>query len=446
MTEPPGALPTADSELWSLLDTFVDGTATPAQRDQLETRLRAEPRARQFYVAYLDLHAALQWRTRGEAAPRPRPARRRWALPFGTVAAAGIVLALGLLALRSYQPGTEDGDLPELPDAPPGAVAVLIGNPQTVWEPDMRLPTATGAPLPPGRLKLKAGVVEIAFRSGGEVLLEGPADLDVRAPDRAFLHKGKLTANVPQGAEALRLDMPGVAVTDRAGECGLLCDETGRSEVHVFAGQVDADPTDGAGAPRPGTRLHGGGGARLDAERQTLMPVPLNAEAFAHLRPDIRVIEASVRGGQFAQRPFPTAGLLVKHSIADYTWESYLCFDLSGVKGKVSEARVRLVPVRVGMPLVNAAALAADTAWAEATLTWDSRPASGPVLATWTAVAGQAVEFDVTRQVHEALAADRRLSLCLFAPQLKRGNSLVQYGSRKGEAESRPQLLVTIEP
>jgi hypothetical protein len=175
--------------------------------------------------------------------------------------------------------------------------------------------------------------------------------------------------------------------------------------------------------------------------------VPLNEGAFAHLRPEVRVSDASVRDGEYARRNFATAPrLAVKNSIPSYSSEAFLRFDLSGVKGKVREARVRLVPVRVGQPLDNAAAFVRDNQWSETTLTWDTKPLSGPAFATWTAEAGKPVEFDVTRFVREALAGDKMLSLRLFAPEMIRGNSVVVYGSRKGDAESRPQLLVTTEP
>jgi hyaluronate lyase len=178
-----------------------------------------------------------------------------------------------------------------------------------------------------------------------------------------------------------------------------------------------------------------------------LTPVPLNEDAFAQLRPEVRVCDASVRGGQFADRNFGIAPyLMVKHSIPDFTWESYVCFDLAGVKGQVRSARVRLMPVNIGMRLTNAAAVVADQPWGETSLTWDTRPATGPTLATWTPAVGEPVEFDVSSAVHDALAADKRLTLRLFAPQLRRGNSFVQYGSRRGPADARPQLLITFAP
>jgi hypothetical protein len=453
-------LPPADDELWLLVEAMVDGAVTPGERERLEGRLRAEPQARLFYVAYLDLHAHLQWRTRGESAPpagaslprsevqgRWRP-RRLWESVARPSVAVFLALSAGfLVALLALRRGAEGEESPDLPGAPDRSVAVLIDSRNTIWEADMALPTRTGSALAPGRLKLRAGVVEVAFHGGGEVLLEGPAEFDVSAPDRAFLHRGKLTAKVPVGVPAFRIGMPGVVVTDLGGECGLLRDDAGVTEIHVFDGRVGADPADHQGESLPGMRLPENGGARVDASPWTVTPVPLNEDAFLNLRPEVRVIDAAVRGGQFAGRNFGTASLLmVKNSIPDYCWETYLRFDLSGIKGRVGEAVVRLVPVRVGQPFTNAVALVADNQWGETTLTWDTRPPSGPAFAGWTVREGEPVEFDVTGLVQDALAGDRKLSLRVFAPNYERAKSFVQYGSRKGGSESRPQLLVTTLP
>jgi hypothetical protein len=456
MSEQPTPLPPADEELWSLVEALVEGSATPEQRDRLETRLRADPQARLFYVAWLDLHAHLQWLTRGEAPPRadsreaaPRRLRPRlFGSPLRAALAASVLLVAGLLTLFLLaRQGWEPAESPDLADAPAGSVAVLIDNSNTVWEKDTTLPTGPGSALPPGRLKLRAGVVEIAFHHGGEVLLEGPADFEVSAPDRAFLHHGKLTAKVPEGAPAFQVGMPGVVVTDQGGECGLLRDESGLTEVHVFAGQVGASPTNEDGQPLPETRLQEKAGALLDASRGTITPVPLKEQVFAHLRPEIRVANVSVRSGQFADRTFATVSeLMVKNSIPDYTWDTYLGFDLSGVKGPVRAASVRLIPLRVGQPLDNAAAFVPENRWSETTMTWNNKPPSGPPFARWTVQEGEPVEFDVTAWVRAALAGDKRLSLRIFAPDRKRGSAWVQYGSRRGDPESRPQLLLTIGP
>src|SRR5262249_30888580 len=185
------------------VEALVQGTATAAQRDRLEARLAAEPSSRWFYVAYLDLHAHLQWTTRGEAAPPrdaqeppsrgnevPAPGRRvgarsRWAL------AAAVALAVGLAAALVSRPGAEDEEAVEMPPVPAGSVAVLIDAKNAVWEDDMVLPTAAGSALPPGRLKLRAGVVEVAFNAGGGGPGGGAARVEVQARARGSPPRGE---------------------------------------------------------------------------------------------------------------------------------------------------------------------------------------------------------------------------------------------------------------
>jgi len=107
---------------------------------------------------------------------------------------------------------------------------------------------------------------------------------------------------------------------------------------------------------------------------------------------------------------------------------------------------VRLMPVRMGEPVMTAAAFVPNNLWGETTLTWDTKPLSGPAFAFGTVAETEPVEFDVTCLVQEALAGDKKLSLRIFAPNYKRVQCDVEYGSRKGNDETRPQLLVTTLP
>src|SRR5690242_10699840 len=56
-----------DDELWTLVESVVIGAADADGFHRLEKRLHSDAAARQFYVEYLDLHAQLQWRTRGQS-------------------------------------------------------------------------------------------------------------------------------------------------------------------------------------------------------------------------------------------------------------------------------------------------------------------------------------------------------------------------------------------
>jgi hypothetical protein len=469
MNESRSGMPPADDELWSLVESFVEGTASSDDCRRLETRLHEDETARQFYVAYLDLHAQLQWRTRGKSDraaaigtgeehfasaedphPSPRPKRegtvfrRRLIWPSLAAALSLSAAAVVFLAISMPRRGPEDSETPDLPLKPAGSVAVLIDNAAPVWEAGTSGPTKTGSYLSPGRLRLKSGVVEIAFDRGGEILLEGPADFDVSAVDRGFLHRGKLTAKSSQPGSSFFVNMPGAA-TNIEGECGLLYETSGHAEVHVFAGEVRADPTDARGEALPGGKRIENAAAAIDPSQRTFTPVPINAITFARLRPEVRLIDAAVRDGSHAGENFGAAPeLVVKNSIPGYSWETFLRFDLSGVKGPISEATVRLMPLKVGQPMENAAAVVArDDAWSEQAITWDNKPPSSQTIATWSVTGPVAVEFDVTQQVRDALAGDKRLALRIFAPHRKRGSAYVQYGSREGDPNLRPQLLIT---
>jgi hypothetical protein len=74
MSRTPLKLPPADSELARLVESFCDGTITPAEGRRLESLLAGDREAQLFYVAYLDLHAQVQWMTRGDGNDVPAPA------------------------------------------------------------------------------------------------------------------------------------------------------------------------------------------------------------------------------------------------------------------------------------------------------------------------------------------------------------------------------------
>src|SRR5262249_27608471 len=159
-----------------------------------------------------------------------------------------------------------------------------------------------------------------------------------------------------------------------------------------------------------------------DARERLLAEVPLNFVAFANLRPRVWISDAAVRDGSHAEENFGAAPqLIVKNSIAGYSWETFLQFDLTGLNPPVESAVVRLVPLHVGQPLVNAAALVPGSEkWSEPAITWGTKPSSGPAFVTWTVSDLTPVEIDVTQQVRQALARDRRLSLRIYAPHRKR--------------------------
>src|SRR4051812_24365220 len=355
----------ADEPLQILVEAIVDGSADLRQRDELESRLRSDADARRFYVEYLDLHAQLQWRTRGmsdrvagEARASLKNQRRqntRQIVAASLAALTSLATAVTVfIALFVPRPLPEDAETPDLLAKPAGAVAVLIENGPAVWEPTSARPKV-GSYLLPGRLKLKSGVVEVALARGGKIVLEGPSELDVSAADRGFLHHGKLAAKVTDKSVPLILNLPG-AIANIDGECGLLFDTSGRPELHVFNGEARAELANPRGDALPGGRLIEHAATAFDSQEHLLTDVPLNFVAFANLRPSVWISDAAVRDGGHTDENFGAAPqLVVKNSIAGYSWETFLEFDVSALAGPIESAAVRLVPLHVGQAMENAA-------------------------------------------------------------------------------------------
>lgn len=101
----------------------------------------------------------------------------------------------------------------------------------------------------PGRFTLEKGVAEVTFNSGARVYLEGPAVLDVERPDRAFLQRGRLTAEVPKPATGFVINTPRVNVVDIGTRFGVSVEDSGDTEVHVMQGLVEVSRLTGNGVP-----------------------------------------------------------------------------------------------------------------------------------------------------------------------------------------------------
>jgi hypothetical protein len=120
--------------------------------------------------------------------------------------------------------------------------------------------------------------------------------------------------------------------------------------------------------------------------------------------------------------------------------ESYLKFELAGLSGTISSAKLRLYVPSVaywGSEGGGSVAKMSNTTWSEASVTYNTRPAiDGPTLATLGAVnAGQWYELDVT----PAVTGNGTLSLGMKSSS----SNGAHYASRESGAFA-PQLQVTM--
>ncbi len=201
-----------------------------------------------------------------ERGSKPRP--MGW---WDWVKAAGVAAAAAIAAIFLLQNvRVTDGD-----DAGGGSggdardrfvARITAENPGAAWAKPLPLDPVTSdagsaednGPLPivaedgwirPGRLTLESGVAEVTFNSGARIFLEGPAVLEVERPNRAFLERGKLTAEVPKPATGFVINTPRVNVVDLGTRFGVSVEKSGDTEVHVMQGVVEVSRLTGNAAP-----------------------------------------------------------------------------------------------------------------------------------------------------------------------------------------------------
>ena len=180
---------------------------------------------------------------------------------FGYLAQVSVVVVL-LLLVGSFVWfwGKGETNLPEEPVVVspeplielPRYVGMLLDTEDAVWE-DEELgdDIAYGTRFTAGKqLWLKSGIARIRFESGAGVVLEGPAQIELRSSMNAKLKYGKLAAYVPDEAHGFTVDTPKMEIVDQGTRFGTVVDPLGKAEVHVFEGEVDIKPKAQAEQPR----------------------------------------------------------------------------------------------------------------------------------------------------------------------------------------------------
>jgi hypothetical protein len=278
----------------------------------------------------------------------------------------------------------------------PKPLATLVETNGARWD-NSSLPTAPGSSLRAGRLRLADGVARIVFRSGAEVSLEGPAELELTGTNACFLHAGALTAHVPEQARGFLVGTANARLIDHGTDFGISTDAAGRAQVQVLQGEVELQHDRSGEKLRLLTRES----AAIGAER--FSPTgksegELDRYAFARpvaaaRKPTLIVTTAGGTGdAAYAVSPnslihFSDTLLLVKNSTTkNYLRKAYLRFDLAPLRErKVADAALTLNFESTGFgyaSLTGECAFAvygltddAQDDWSGETLTWENAPA-----------------------------------------------------------------------
>lgn len=287
-----------ESALEALLGRYVDGTATENEMADLEARVLADDaladRASRWCLMHRQItelmaeHSLHEMMDRfvqgapgppkqvfgaGHAAARtsaaaPRAAvdgrRRHWIVAAGTTA---LVAVIATIAAATFWP--RDSHSVAGPESAQNGGGAIMRRPGVAPDPlrfdanknngtpvgDVIIATLTrlsdaiwangATTLSPGdqlavgdRVALASGMAKVTFECGAEVVLEGPCDFAIQSQMLGFLNSGKITADVPRRAFGFAILSPGVDFVDLGTSFGVNVGGDGRTELHVFEGEV----------------------------------------------------------------------------------------------------------------------------------------------------------------------------------------------------------------
>ncbi|MFO0810730.1 MAG: hypothetical protein U0746_19040 [Gemmataceae bacterium] len=268
--------PETRRELLSLLSALCDGELAVEGRDRLQRLLASDPECRRVYLEYVDTHARLLTHPQpggsaAKATPANPPKRRAsQILHYAAVSFTTMAATLLLQVALAPEPSRVGPIMPVASRTRP-YIATLTQASGCEWE-NTGETWRVGARLVPGRLKLKAGVAEVRFDSGSDLILQGPAELRLETTAAATLLAGKVVFRATATGTPFDLRTPSSRLVDFGTEYAVSVGPHGE-EVHVFDGEVERT---GHGAPES---LKAGAAMRFDGG-EAGRPTPLNPTAF----------------------------------------------------------------------------------------------------------------------------------------------------------------------
>ena len=222
-----------DKEFQELIDQSLNETISEVDMKALEERMLQDPQARIHYLNSIGLHASLRRRFSSQQEEEGTilfPGQSIFTRKTVWAVAACLVMFLGLLIFQvSNRPFAE--------------VAHVIG----AYRAD-GVTYRTGETVEPGIFSLSRGLLRLDFSNGARVTVEGPAELEVFDEDRVLLHKGLVTATIPDSAVGFVVDTVAAHVVDLGTSFGVSVNENGQTEVCVFDGEVEVSLPREAGA------------------------------------------------------------------------------------------------------------------------------------------------------------------------------------------------------
>jgi hypothetical protein len=256
----------------SLAMAQLDGTITPQQHHELESRLLESADARQAYIEYIEESVCLRWHCverlpemvelgarDGNELLEKRPRRLRVTTAYGAGLACLLAAAVGAWSffhgaspiqdVAALGPEVASGTDNVQPIDQPGSgqpaaidnktVATITGLESVRWSNSVNRARLLARCSIGDRLLMLSGAVQLTFDAGVQVTVFAPADFEITSPMSIRCARGRVTTLVGERGKGFTIQTPQAKVVDLGTQFGLSISDDGETEVVVFQGSVD---------------------------------------------------------------------------------------------------------------------------------------------------------------------------------------------------------------
>ena len=252
-------------KLERLLDLMADDMLEDEDVEELQEILLKSEQARQKYINFNFVDDSLHWSYAEAALDKKRDndyfkntvqdikEKDKNPVPFNWLAIAAI-LAIALTVSLSWN---------SVQNKNSESIATVIESNDTQWAKPMK------SEIVPGIFSLEKGSAKIVFKSGAEMTLTAPVEVDIKAHLHARLLRGKVKLYAPKSAIGFRLETEATNFVDIGTEFEVSVDKDNNSEIHVLDGVVVAR-SKYSDAVVPFGKNEAG---RVDSEHGVIIPV-----------------------------------------------------------------------------------------------------------------------------------------------------------------------------
>lgn len=258
----------------SFFDDLIDETDSEWQ--ELQERLRTDKSARSYYAECAVMQAQIAWCFSNELETQSKiilPPKKQKLMTYCMVGVpALLILSAVFLFLLPFEKGASNR-----------ALAHVIDLVKVTWEKDAPVWKLNRGLKAGDQIRLKEGYLELEMASGTQVIIEGPAALEVLEDGNLNMSLGRLFARVPKQAEGFTVSTPSAKAIDMGTEFGVYVNEAKTTDVHVMQGLVDSELLSNTGEILKTKRLIKNKAAQFQKGATTIEEIPYHSEEFVKM-------------------------------------------------------------------------------------------------------------------------------------------------------------------